>query len=262
MKIKFSNVIIIVLIVASLILAGNLIFKHLRLENNLYNENIITFTNELIKGNKSLEDIENLEVDKEIKESLINYYNSNFYDEEDLILVFENVSYLDSLYIKASEISNGCYVDGKFDAFMYEVNSKPEGLKLGYTNEDSYTFIEKELELRDEYFTLLLYNPENVNTNNYIIKDNNMYIRVSDMYFDNGFCNIVYKGFDLSVVRDTLDKKIISECNSDKAFQSYSENSRYEKDDYLTVVFKNYVSMNIVVDYEVKFGKISNIIFK
>jgi hypothetical protein len=88
----------------------------------------MNFSEELIKGNKSKEDIETLNIDEDIKEIFLEYFDKNYYKENELLVICEDVDYLNSIEPKAKEIASQCYVDGVFSRELYENSLIEQGL--------------------------------------------------------------------------------------------------------------------------------------
>ena len=106
------NVGIIVLVIACLFLGGRLLYTSYMDKCEIYNQNIIDFTVEMIKGNKSLEDIDTLDANDSVKESLRKYYNDTFYLEGELILVYEDYQLLDEIIKDCEKFRKIATVDG------------------------------------------------------------------------------------------------------------------------------------------------------
>ena len=86
------NIVIIGLLVIVLIISGSLYLNHKENENNIYNEDIIEVVMKTINGKYDIEEINSLDCEDWLKNSLKDYYNDNFFN------IFPKIEHL-NIYI-------------------------------------------------------------------------------------------------------------------------------------------------------------------
>lgn len=226
MKDRILNISIIVLVIACLFLGGRLLYKNYMDECEAYNNNIVNFAVEMIKGNKSLEDIDSLDANDSVKEGLRTYYNDNFYADDDLILIYEDVAYFrqhkDGL--KEMQLSYGDAIyDGESEYFYQFVN---EGDDVS----------EEERKYNHLASTYLYYN-EGENTNGIVEKDNNLYIDPNVLDFSelDGY-DVYYDGLKIYINKYNFDKSIRSVRAEDEFFKTLSVVNVLEEDNRVYVL--------------------------
>lgn len=212
MKDRILNISIIVLVIACLFLGGRLLYKNYMDECEIYNNNIVNFAVELIKGNKSLEDIDSLDATDSVKDSLRTYYNDTFYADDDLILIYKDVAYFrqhkDEL--KEMQLSYGDAIfDGESEYFYQFID-------------ESGNLTEEESKYYDLASTYLYYN-EDKNTNGIVEKDNNLYIDSDYLDFSeyDGY-DVYYDGLKIYINKYNFDKSIRSVRAEDEFFKTLS----------------------------------------
>lgn len=229
-------------------------YKNYMDECEAYNNNIVNFTVELIKGNKSLEDIDALDATDSVKESLRAYYNDTFYADDDLILIYEDVAYFrehkDEL--KEMQLSYGDAIyDGESEYFYQFID-------------ESGNLTEEESKYYDLASTYLYYN-EDKNTNGIVEKDNNLYIDPDYLDFSeyDGF-DVYYDGLKIYVNKYMLEKNIRSVRAVDTFFESLGVIRVLDEDDKVYIL-KN-TSKGYIINGELycslKLEKIDNIRIK
>lgn len=232
-------------------------------ERDYKNDVITSFSEELIKGNKSKEDIEILDVDEDIKKIFLEYFDNNFYEENAVYTVCDDVNYLDSIESQAKEIASHCYIDGVFIRDLYDNSLRELGLvnnvikSTGESDIDD-TEVSSEFDKRNYYY---YYYPNSKSNIKYKIENNKIVVNLDELVFTNGYCIVNYKGFEFEIVRDMLDKKILSEVSKSEKYQSIklktSTNVKNVRRDY----FVDYLNNNYLITYEYSFGKIKKVIF-
>lgn len=231
-------------------------------ERDYNNDIIMNFSEELIKGNKSKEDIERLNIDEDIKEIFLEYFDKNYYKENELLVICEDVDYLNSIESKAKEIASQCYVDGVFSRELYENSLIEQGLVnyiIEATCDDDLSESNKSDFDKREYF--YYYNPEAKGTSNFSIDGNKITVSVDNLVFVDGSCIINYKGFEFEIVRDVLDKKILSEMRKSEKYQSIKLKTSTEVKNVKRNYFVDYLGNEYLITYEYSLGKIKKVIF-
>lgn len=261
-KNRILNLIILALILGILGVGGNIIYKNYQYDCEKYNNEIIEFTVELIKGHHTLEDIDALDANDDVKNSLREYYQNTFYSDDDLIMVYEDIDKLVGIIDEVEEYRKG--IDAPL--FSEEYNLRVDSDFYFFTNYNGEN-ITDDLGLSEEeqeHLILLInglnnYNPENSDTKELVVENGNLYVNVNSMFFNNGSYTCYYKGFKFDVYRDILDKKIRSEILNDTVFQSYERKNVFEEDDLFVVMLKDSLSNTVYFRYDVSFGKLSSL---
>ena len=258
-RFKIIDICIIVLLILCIIFGIRLGLKIKDINNEEYNTIVTEFAIELVKGNKSLEDIENLNIDDDIKETFREYYNSTFYNTSDTVVAFDSVSQLDKLYENIKEISNNSYIDGVFNKelfknYLYENNL----ISISSTSEDEFEEIDT---MNLEYF-YDIYNPDSKSTIEYEIDGDNIIVKVSELKFNgDGYCIINYKGFNIMLVRDALDKGIRNEIRNSTQYISITQSSDTFVDNIRRKYYEDFLGNRYLITYEYSLGKIKKVIF-
>lgn len=251
MKDRILNISIIVLVIACLFLGGRLLYKNYMDECEVYNQNIINFAVELIKGNKSLEDIDSLDATDSVKESLRTYYTDNFYADDDLILIYKDVAYFrqhkDEL--KEMQLSYGDEIYNSECGYFYEFI------------DESGELTEEELKYNNLGLTYLYVN-EGKNSNGIVEKDNNLYIdpNVLDFSEYDGY-DVYYDGLTIYINKYNFDKSISSVRAEDEFFESLSVVNILEEDSRVYVLknsSKGYIIKGEIY-CDLTFWKINNL---
>ena len=264
LKDRILNIGIIVLVIACLFLGGRLLYTSYMDKCEIYNQNIIDFTVEMIKGNKSLEDIDTLDANDSVKESLRKYYNDTFYLEGELILVYEDYQLLDEIIKDCEKFRKIATVDGVFDIGQYEEQIMIASEKKTIEYMESLTEDEREEmdspPLWDYFYSLYEYN--NKDRNDLILREEGLYVSVNDLVFTNAECIKYYNGFPISIYRDILDKKIKSEIIKDTLYQSIEFKAFIEREGFYQCNVRDELD-NIYNFYcTKKLGKVDTIEFK
>ena len=112
-----------------------------------------------------------------------------------------------------------------------------------------------------EYF-YYIYNPSLKSTVEYEIEGNNLLVKVLDLNFDeNGCCYVSYKGFNIMVVRDALDKGIRSEIQNSNKYISITQTNDTFVDNVRRKYYEDFLGNRYLITYEYSFGKIKKVIF-
>lgn len=248
-KFKIIDILIIILLVLCIIFGVRLGLTVKNINNEEYNTIITDFAIELVKGNKSLEDIDSLEIDETIKDSFREYYNSSFYNTSDTVVIFDSVSKLDNAYESIKEVSNHCYVDGIFNKELFENYLYENGLiTIDATSEEDIEDIDYE-EDSDKYF-YSIYNPNLKSDIEYEVKNDNLVVKVMDLTFDDsGSCNVNYKGFNIRVVRDALEKGLRHEIRNSSKYISISLTNDTFVDNIRRQYYEDFLDNRYLITY-------------
>lgn len=201
MKNRILNFIIIILFLIGLFMGGNILYNKYMIECEIYNNDIVNTIISVFKGEKEEKDILSLNLNEEITNNLINYVKTNFYNKEDLILVYEDISSFENI-----DLANQIY-DKIEKLGILSYNGKQ------INNIDSFNFLYGELdiiigdtfndeEIKElEILRNLLKGNNNLNNNenssDIIVKDNNLYITAYNL--KDNLNDRRYKGFNISI---------------------------------------------------------------
>lgn len=248
LKNKVLNIVIIVLVVGCLILGGKIGYDYYMGECEIYNDNIVNFTIEMIKGNKSLEDVDSLDAMEEVKESLRQYYNDTFYSDDDLIVLYDDYNYVlknkDDIAESQKEYGESILDEG----CAYFLGSLSE--------DDTYTDEEmRYFELKSIYIDIL----KNEIDERVFEKDNQICIKVKDLQFKNSIDIIIYKGLKFKVFEDSMIKDIPNYRQTSEKFQTFELVQDIKESDILKYNFKNILADKLLIVGKISFGKIKNI---
>lgn len=207
---------VLVVALALILIVGLLIaYSYYSFKCDIYNQELVDFTIELLKGNVSYDDIKEQDFPEQIVEACLNYYSKKFYGEEDLILVFSHKDYYDSFYHEIKEF----YDSGHEYRNLFDLPSKFDTVREYYFFESYDSLTDEELLLVQEMSLYLGYS--GVTTNySYIVKDNNLYVKAIDMQFEDGICTLNYNGFSRVIPKSSLEKNIRSCLQANDAIQS------------------------------------------
>lgn len=266
MKNRVLNTIIVILVLFILFIGIRVSLAYHIEEVNGYNSDIESFIVKVIKGEKSLNDIETLDVSEGIKEDLTKYYQANFYNEEDLVLIFENISLLDNLYEEINNIIIESIENGVFNRnkYMESVESKYFSNYMEPTGKDyieDFTISEEEREKQQKLYYAETFEYNTVDTANLVVKDNNLYMKVKDLSFNQGLMIVSYKGFKIEVIRDILDKSIRAEIANQEKYQSIELKNSFKEDDFIVCIVMDFLKNHYDFKYSTKWGRIDKIYF-
>lgn len=250
---KVLNISIIILLMSSICIVGYLFINKDNIEKQKYNDKVVEFTVSLIKGEKSLNDIDTMTVSDEIKNEWISYYNNNFYDEKDTIILYENVKELDIILNEYLKDYNSCIVDGVFnreqfrEIYVNKIYNAKEPLINGvevFKYSDLYSnpiLTEKDLSvIEDGIFE----------------KDGNLVVEVGSITGYSDYITKYYKGIKLDIYHNALEKHIRDYRKKSDLYNSIKINSDFEEEGYICYVVRD--DVNNSFDFKVKesFGKI------
>lgn len=253
------------LVVGCLILGGKIGYDYYMGECEQYNDNIVNFTIEMIKGNKSLEDVDSLDATDEVKESLQQYYNDTFYSDDDLILIYEDVEFLNrnidmlvkfqESYLKDGILSEEYMID-VFEEYSNEVSYAGEDI-----NEEQEPLDYKNEEKIKKLYSIFDITKQNNTSDNIIIKENKLYINSKDISLQNGRQEINYQGYIFNLFEGQLNKKVENDIKQSEKYQSIELKNTLEEDNYIVFVLKDYLNNKYTFKGSMKFGKLVNIEF-
>lgn len=252
-KNRILNLIILVLILGILGVGGNIIYKNYQYDCEKYNNEIIDFTVELIKGHHTLEDIDALDANEDVKNSLREYYQNTFYSDDDLILVYEDIDF--------------------FYKYKDEIAEEQKSFGVGFDNPESnyfgkYSLTIVETEEEQKYNELAItynYLDEDIESEcEFIEKDNNLYVYAKDLDF--GSLDIIqlhYKGLNIELNKYGLDKVYLKERVRDNNYQTLEfKNTFYDSDNNFVYYYKNEPKEYRVIlnmSTEISMGKIKGL---
>lgn len=261
-KNRILNLIILALILGILGVGGNIIYKNYQYDCEKYNNEIIDFTVELIKGHHTLEDIDALDANDDVKNSLREYYQNTFYSDDDMILVYEDIDKLENSYAEAKEIQESIPFKYGTQEYDYAIEELFIDVLYGDNSENALNF-ENNAENNRATILKILQNCNfsiDVKTDTFLVKENNnLYISINDLNFSNGIMSVYYNGVKFDIYRDTLNKKIRSELLNDMVFQSYERKNVFEEDGLFVVMLKDSLSNTIYFRYDISFGKLNSL---
>lgn len=253
MKNKVLNIVIIVLVVGCLILGGKIGYDYYMGECEQYNDNIVNFTIEMIKGNKSLEDVDSLDATDEVKESLRQYYNDTFYSDDDLILIYEDVAFFYSNREKLKKIQQSYGEELKSLECSYYYSY---GIVSPDASEDEIKFAN----LATSYIYL---NEKEKNTDGIIEEHNNLYIKLKDLDFKNlDSIYVFYNGLKININKYGLNKVSIVERQKDNNYRTIAKKNEYSENKDKIIILKNEPKeyrIIVTLNLKISFGKIKNI---
>lgn len=256
------NIGIIVLVIACLFLGGRLLYTSYMDKCEIYNQNIIDFTVEMIKGNKSLEDIDTLDANDSVKESLRKYYNDTFYADDELICIYEDIDSVVGQIEKVEDFYNSLV---EVEEVRYN-NKIVKGISLDMflTSEIDILFGESDF-TRDELYELadiqrILQEYDSIKiqkTDSFVYYDNgNLYLRAEDF---NKIEYVKYKGFKVDLYSVILNKEF---HGYDELRESIEVKNIFKEDKSIFVyVTKDKLNNNYNFSSKMGFGKINDLIF-
>ena len=251
MKSSFSNILIIFLLVIILIGSCILTIDYIRFKIDSQNEVILTSILDIIKGNLSLDEVENLDINSDIKEYLISYYKDTFYLDSELIPIYEDYDFFIEHRDELKEIQmsyEGSFLDMNSGYFYTYCMINPESSD---TEEIKFS----------ELANIYSYLDEDKTDDFIVLQEGILYLRPEDIKFnDIGNMIVHYKGLSIIVNRYVLDKSIRNDRLNDIVYKN-----SYLRDNYATIkngkvytILSNSTQYNFVVKVQVeeRFGKI------
>lgn len=228
---------------------------------NNQNQIVQDFAVELMKGNKSFEDIKILEVSSDIKESFKTYYNDTFYSEDDVIVVCDNILEVDNIANKVQELGEEFYNNDVFDYESYYNKLYEIGiLSIECSNDDISGVFDNSVNTELSGF-YTLYHPDKQSDVEYKIENNQLFVKVKDLNFVQGYSSVIYKGFEFPIYRDALDKNIIYEIQKSSKYQSIYETGVSKEKNSREVYYSDELGNKYVIAFEYRFGKIVKVVF-
>ena len=256
LKDKTLSIVIILLFICSLFLGLRFLYLDYNLKTEEYNEDVVNFAVELIKGNKNADNIGVSNFSEEIQNSMLEYYNTTFYIQNEEILVDIELDIINSVIADIEEVIEKSTVNGVLDNTLYTQNIQ-EKISNRYSNSVSNV---DDVMLWEYYYDN--YDVNNKDVNEFELKDGKLSIMTNDLIFYDGVCRKYYNGFPIEIYRDTLDKLFLSEVRKSEKFQSIE--IVYEEDDKKETVYylKDYLGNDYSFLCKYKSGKIVDIEFK
>lgn len=243
------------LIFCCLGVGGNILYKSYKFDCESYNRNILDFAVDMIKGNHSYYEIDDLDAPDEVKESLKNYYLNSFYTSSDKVLIYEDIDGL--LDQKNDVVEYIAKVNLPINSEEFYMQMESDFTSYFYGSQEEENKIDK----ATEHLIYGLYNIsfESKDSDYLFIENDNLYAVVDDLVFTNGENISYYGGFKFTIYRDALDKKICSEIQNDPYYQSYKISSIFKEDGKTVCILKDDLSNSKYIKYDTSFGRISSI---
>lgn len=243
------------LILCCLGVGGNILYNSYKFSCESYNNNILVFAVEMIKGNRSYDEIDDLDAPDEVKESLRNYYMNSFYTPTDKVLVYEDIDSL--LNQKNDVVEYIAKVNLPIDSEEFYMQMEEDFTSYFYGFEEE----ENDVDAETEHLIYGLFNIsfDSKDSDYLFVENGNLYAVVDDLVFTNGENISYYGGFKFIIYRDALDKKIRSEIQNDSNYQSFNISSVFEEDGKTVCILKDNLSNNKYIKYDTTFGKINSI---
>lgn len=250
---KYFNIGIIVILVVCLMLGCKIYFDKVKSEQDLYNQEVIDFVVDTVKGNKTLAEVESLNCNDSIKCVIKEYINNTFYSDTEELLIYEDIGFFYKNKEKLDEIQKS------YGEEIYNLEC-PYYMTYGLVGPDSS---KEEIDFSNLATMYLYFNEDR--TNSYIIeRDNNLYIKVKDINF-NGQDSITlyYKGIEIIVNKYSSNKMTMNERRSNKNYSSiaFFRVDEIEKNEKIYVYKNDGREFNFYVDIycTYKGGKIDSI---
>lgn len=255
------NIVIIILLLLCMIVGSLVFVKYIKMQNDMYNQKILDFSLDVIKGNHSAFDIENSEMPENIKSYLIDFTKNLFYQEDDTLLIAENIDvFRDNIdFIKKVNYDYNQTGIG-IDKPSFVLLSDDYGLSYlyGIFNAVDEQEITKEIAEDMALYNFCINYTGQETDRLFEIKDNNLYVFLSSLRIVNGYDYIHYEGLEYYIVADTLDKKILSFCKNDSYWQSLNIVKERDRDKVKQFIVSNNVD-SFVINATYKWGKIVEI---
>lgn len=252
-KDRILNIILVILFIFGLFLGVNLLINQYKMDCYIYNKEIIDCSIGVIKGIKSVEDIQLLNSNNQIKEYLLMYYNNTFYTDNEKIVLYddmvfwnENKNSIASMQLEYGDsiLDEGC------PYFLSTISD--EELKF-YSDEDL-----KYIELSNIYIDIL----KNQMDRRVFEEDNQICIYVSDLNFNElGEDEIIYKGLRFRLFANSLEKNVLSYHINSDIYQSIEVRNTIKTEDGYRVFLKNDYGSDMSILYNTHFGKIIKLEF-
>lgn len=262
-KNRILNLIIIGLIFCILGLGGNIIYKNYQYDCEKYNNEIIDFTIELIKGQHSIDEIDTLDANDDVKNSLREYYQNTFYSDDDLILVYEDI---DSVISKRKDALNIYNSIKETNSFEYN-NKVFENITIDeFLNYEISVLFDPNIWSKDEryYFADIqkLLNNSDINNNSeisldFINKDGDLYITVND-YMNNDV--FIYKGYKIKKESILLEKRIRNSIYETKNISFIDLVNVVDTDGGFIYIVEDNINNHYDIEVNMKFLRINEII--
>lgn len=262
-KNRILNLIIIGLIFCILGLGGNIIYKNYQYDCEKYNNEIIDFTIELIKGQHSIDEIDTLDANDDVKNSLREYYQNTFYSDDDLILVYEDIDSLLDKRIDALNIYNSIKETNSFkynnkifdnitlDKFLHSEISVLCDFNV-WTKEERYYFADIQRVLNG----IDLNNSSTTNID-FIKDDSNLYITVND-YMNND--EFIYNGYKIKKESILLEKRIRNSIYETKNIPFIDLVNVVDMDGGFIYIVEDNINNHYDIEVNMKFLRINDII--
>ena len=249
---SYLNKIILILFVIIVLFFGKVGLDYYRNETLSFNEEVQSFAIELVKGNKTLEYIDKLEVSDKLKEDFKSYYNNSFYSEDDLVLIYEDVSFFEKNRNKVDKLQRS-YGEPFFN--------DPD-LRYNFAVNESDDLTEEEIKF-NQLVLNYSYLDKNKTSNQIIEKNNNLYIKAKDIVFNSeDFVAFYYEGLKLNVYLPETEKMTLLNRQNHPYYTNFDFISTRESDDVIIYSYKNsidYADIYINLNCEMLLDRVKGI---
>ena len=180
-------------------------------------------------------------------------------------MIYEDYQFIDGIVQETIELHNNSIVDGVFDNNLFYnlvmelANRKLEEYFSSNSSVDDGDFMDSPPEFEYDYFLVDLSKKD---INDFEVREDGLYIEISKLSFIDGECIKYYKGYPISIYRDVLDKKIISENQVSEKYQSISIKNKIEDDKIVDYIIKDFLSNDYSFTVGLNKGKIESLTFR
>ena len=250
---KFLTIIICIIFSVCLLLGCKIYLDRETFKKDLYNQDIIDFVVESIKGNRSNESVELLDCNEDIKNTIKDYMNNTFYSEEEEVLIYSGMDFFYKNKEKLKEIQLS------YGEEIYNLEC-PYYMTYGLIGPDSS---QDEIDFSNLATSYLYFNEDK--TNPYIIeKENNLYLRIKDLeYNGNDSVTVYYKGLEIIINKYDSAKMTKEERSKNSNYTSltFFRVDEIDKNEKIYVYKNDGKEFNFYVDIycTYKGGKIDSI---
>ncbi len=253
---KIFYILLSIVLVIAICIGLNVYINWRNSECEYNNQKIIDFTVELVKGNKSIEDINSTDFPEKVKNSFLDYYNNNFIEDnsEEVLKLYDSVSYFNSVIpeIKEKQVGLGDSFFTDKEGYAYSIAVNESGEDIGI--DERYKFV----------YLNYSYVNEDKTSNGIYEKEDCLYIKKSEVFFDDsGKSKLYYKGLLFNVYLDDFDKCKRSDRQKDYRFNMLEYFNVFEESkNNLRYCYKsksNLYDCYLNIYTVVKFNKISEV---
>lgn len=262
MKYKIFDYLIIIMIIICIISWSSYFIKSYNIKNEEYNETVENFIIEVINGNKTKEDINNFNISEKMKKSLINYIETTFYKDDDLVKIYDNI---EEIGIITNELVNDlevCKIDGIFNIDLF-LDLCYKKFELSNLDEKNGVYLYKYRQVYENVNEDEIEKFENKETDErLIVIDDSLFMKAIDIPYESFL--VFYNGVEIDVNTSLLEKEILKLFkNRYKDNQINIESKFKNSDSEYSISYIVRDDNNRVFDFNIKkkFGKFEDVIF-